>query len=88
MSAIFTIFLARFVAPIPIAVAIVGAFVSRSWWHVAITAFAAASLSEVALRATKPAYSFDPLAFLIGLAAAGLWASWFYWIRLARRKSK
>lgn len=88
MSAVVAIFLARFMAPIPIAVGIVGAFVSRSWWHVAITALAAASMSEFALRLTRPAYSFDPLAFLIGVAAAGLWASWFYWIRLGKRKSK
>ncbi len=88
MSAVFTIFLAKFVAPIPIVVGIVGAYVSRSWWHVLITAFAAASISEIFLRMTMADHSFTPLAFIIGVVAAGLWAAWFYWLRLAKLKGK
>ena len=88
MSAVFAIFLAKFVAPIPIAVGIAGAFVSRSWWHVFITALVAAAIDEIFLRMAKLDHSFDLLAFLIGLVAAGLWAAWFYWIRLARLKNE
>jgi len=88
MSAVFAMFLAKFVAPIPIAVGIAGAFVSRAWWHVFITALVAALLGEVFLRMTKVDHSFNPLAFLIGVVAAGLWAAWFYWIRLAKLKNK
>ena len=88
MSAVFAMFLAQFIAPIPIAVGIAGAFVSRSWWHVLITALVAASIGEIFLRVTKVDHRFDPLASLIGVVAAGLWAAWFYWIRLARLKNK
>ena len=88
MSAIFTMFLAQFVAPIPIAVGIAGAFVSRSWWHVLITALVAASIGEVFLHMTKADHSFTPLAFMIGVVAAGLWAAWFYWIRQAKLEKK
>ena len=88
MSAVFTIFLAKFVAPIPIVAGIVGAYVSRSWWHVLITALVAASISEIFLHMTKADYSFVPLVFMISVFAAGLWAAWFYWLRLAKLKSK
>ena len=88
MSAVFAMFLTQFVAPIPIAVGIAGAFASRSWWHVCITALAAATITEIALRATKVDHSFNLLFFLIGVVAAGLWAAWFYWIRLTRSKSQ
>lgn len=88
MSAVFTMFLAKFVAPIPIAVGIAGAFFSRSWWHVLATAVVAASITEVFLRTTEVDHSFNLLAFLIGVFAAGLWAAWFYWIRLSRLNNK
>lgn len=88
MPAVFAMFLAQFVAPIPITVGIVGAFVSRAWWHVILTALAAASISEIFLRMTKVDHGFNPLVFLTGVAAAGLWAAWFYWLRLARSKNQ
>lgn len=88
MSAVFAMFLAKFVAPIPIAAGIAGAFFSRSWWHVFITALVAASLGEVFLRVTNVDHSFNPLAFLIGVVAAAVWAAWFYWIRLAKLENK
>ncbi len=88
MSAVFAMFLAHFIAPIPIAVGIAGAFVSRAWWHVLITALLAASIGEIYLRVTDVDHSLNPLAFLIGVVAAGLWAAWFYWLRLAKLKNK
>lgn len=88
MAAVFAMFLAQFVAPIPIAVGIAGAFVSRSWWHVPITALVAASITETFLRVTEVDHNFNLLAFLIGVVAAGVWAAWFYWIRLAKLENK
>jgi len=88
MSAVFTMFLAQFVAPIPIAAGIAGAFVSRSWWHVLITALVAASITETFLRVTKVEHSFNLPAFLIGVVASGIWAAWFYWIRLNKLQNK
>ncbi len=84
MSGVFAMFLEQFVAPIPIAVGIAGAFFSRSWWHVLITALAAASITQVFLRMSDVDHSFNLLVFLIGVVAAGLWAGWFYWVRLSR----
>jgi len=88
MSDLFTMFLAQFMAPIPITVGIAGAFFSRSWWHVLLTALVAAGASEVFLRMNEAGHKFDLLTFLVGLFAAGLWAAWFYWIRLSRKKYK
>lgn len=88
MSDVFAIFLAKFVALIPIAAGIAGAFFSRSWWHVLVTALVAASADEVYLRTTNADHGFDLPAFMIGVFAAGLWAAWFYWLRLARLKGK
>ena len=88
MSAVFAMFLAQFVAPIPIAVGIAGAFVARAWWHVLITAVVAASIGEVYVRMTKVDHSFSALGFPLGVVAAGLWAAWFYWLRLARLQNK
>ena len=88
MSAVFTIFLAQFVAPIPIVVGIVGAYFSRSWAHVAITALIAASVSEIYLRMTKEEHGFTLLVFFISIVAGALWAAWFYWIRLSKLQSK
>lgn len=88
MSAVFAIFLTQFIAPIPIIVGIAGAFVSRAWWHVLITAFVAALTSEIFLHIAKTDHSFTLLAFLIAVLAAGLWAAWFYWIRLAKLKNE
>ena len=88
MSAVFAIFLAKFVAPIPIAVGIAGAFFSRSWWHVFVTALVAATIDEIFLRMAKLEHSIDLLAFLIGVIASGLWAAWFYWIRLTKLQNK
>lgn len=88
MSAVFAIFLAKFVAPIPIAIGIAGAFVSRSWGHVLITALVAATVDEVFLRMADVDHSFSTLAFMIGIFASGLWAAWFYWIRLAKLRNE
>ncbi len=88
MSAIFTIFLIQVFAPIVIVFGIAGAFVSRSWWHVLITALAAATTSEVFASLANDDNIFNSVNFLIGVVAAGLWAAWFYWLRLAKRNNK
>ena len=88
MSAVFAIFVAQFMAPLPIVVGIAGAFFSRSWWHVLITALVAVSMGEIYLRTTETDHSFDPLTAFIGLVAAGLWAGWFYWLRLMKLRNE
>ncbi len=88
MSALFTMFLAQFVAPIPIAMGIAGGFVSRSWWHVLITAVLAATVSEYFLGMADPDHRFTLTYYIVGIIAAGLWAAWFYWLRLARQQHK
>ncbi len=87
MSGVFAMFLEQFVAPIPIAVGIAGAFFSRSWLHVLMTAIAAASITQIFLRMSDAEHSFNLLTFLIGVVAAGIWAAWFYWVRLSRTKN-
>ncbi len=87
MSAIFTIFLTQVFAPIVIVVCIAGAFVSRSWWHVLITALAAATTSEGFAGYVNDDNVFNAMNLLIGVVAAGLWAAWFYWLKLAKRNS-
>jgi len=88
MSALFAMFVAQFIAPLPIVVGIAGAFFSRSWWHVLITALVAVSIGEIYLRVTEADHSIDPLAALIGVVAAGLWAAWFYWLRLVKLRNE
>ena len=88
MSDLFAIFVAQFMAPLPIVVGIAGAFFSRSWWHVLVTALVAVSVGEVYLRLTKTDHSLDPLTALVGVVAAGLWAAWFYWLRLMKLKNQ
>lgn len=88
MTAFFALFLAKFMALIPIAVGIVGAFVSRSWWHVLVTAVLAAAIDEIFLRMTEVEHGFSPLAFMTGVIAAGLWAAWFYWLRQAKLRNQ
>lgn len=84
--AIFAVFVAKFLSPIPIVVAIIGAFWSRAWWHVAITAVVAATIGEVLLSATQVTRSFNPAIFLIGVLAAGVWAALAFWIKRVRMK--
>jgi hypothetical protein len=88
MIAVFTIFLTQVFAPIIIVVGIAGAFISRSWWHVLITALAAVAISEITQRYAKDAHIFNPTTILMGIIAAGLWAAWFYWLKLAKKINK
>ncbi|MBZ0215950.1 MAG: hypothetical protein K8F25_05325, partial [Fimbriimonadaceae bacterium] len=60
---IFAIFLAKLFSPVPVVVGIVGAFFSRAWWHVAITAFVAGSINEVLLSAIQETRIFNPTIF-------------------------
>ena len=75
-------------APLHIVVGIAGAFFSRSWWHVLVTAVVAVSIGEIYLRVTEADHRFDPLVALIGVVAAGLWAAWFYWLRLVKLRNQ
>ena len=88
MSDLFAVFVAQFMAPLPIVVGIAGAFFSRAWWHVLVTALVAVSIGEVYLRLTEADHSLDPSTALIGVVAAGLWAVWFYWLRLLKLKNQ
>jgi len=88
LSAVFAIFVAQFMAPLHIVVGIAGAFFSRAWWHVLITALVAVSIGEIYLRVTEADHHLDPLTAVIGIIAAGLWAAWFYWLRLMKLKNQ
>ncbi len=88
MTSIFTIFLAQFISPIPIVVGIAAAFVSRAWWNVGVTAVTATLIGEYFTRMENPEHSFSPLVFATGVLAAAIWAAWFYWIRLTRKKGE
>ena len=88
MTAIFTIFLAKLFTPIAIGIGIAGAFVSRNWWHVLVTAVIAALVSEYFLSMAIADYAFEVLPFVITIIASAIWAAWFYWLALARRTGK
>ena len=83
---IFTIFLAKLLSPGLIAIGIIGAFLSRTWWHIAITAVVAAIFNEALLSATQFTRSFNPIVFFVGIMAAGVWAALAFWVKKIRQK--
>jgi hypothetical protein len=73
---------AKMAEPISIVLAIVGALVSREWWHAAIAALAVAIAGEALLFwAQGGARVFNPVIFTIGLAAAAIWVGLFFAVK-------
>ena len=83
---ILAIFIAKLVSPFPIIVGIIGAFLSKSWWHIIITAMVAASISEFLLSSSQVTRSFNGFVFMIGVLAAAVWAALAFWIKKIRAK--
>lgn len=67
-------FVAMFLDPVRAILALAGGAISRNWWHVLYAALVAAGVVELLLTATQVTRTFNPTTFLIGLAAAGVWA--------------
>ena len=79
----------RLVDPVLIVLALAGGGFSRLWWHVAAAALVVAVLVEALLFSMQPRM-FDLLDFIIGVIAAGIWASIAFTVKqrlAARRKS-
>ena len=72
---VIVILIVRMVDPILIILALVGGGVSRLWWHVAVAALVVAVIVEILLFSIQHTRMFDPLDFVLGAVAAGIWAS-------------
>jgi hypothetical protein len=84
---VLVILIVRMVDPFLIVLALVGGGVSRLWWHVAAVALVVAVIVEILLFSIQHTRMFDPLDFVIGVVAAGIWASIAFTVkrRLAAR---
>jgi hypothetical protein len=84
---VLVILIVRMVDPILIVLALVGGGVSRLWWHVAAAALVVALIVEMLLFSIQRTRMFDPLDFVIGVIAAGIWTSIAFTVKrwLARR---
>jgi hypothetical protein len=59
---------------------------SRAWWHVAVGSVVIAVLDEIILSALQTTRQFNPLVFLVTVAAAGIWSSGAFLIKTSRKK--
>lgn len=88
MVAIVAVFVAKFMSPVLVIVAVLTGFVSRSWLQVMIGVLFAAALHEIALMTMQETRSFNLMVFAIGIVAAAVWAGVIFAIRRGRRKAE
>ena len=81
MAAILAVFLAKLISLSIIALAIIGALISRKWWHILFVAIAATLINEVILNQLYYNMSINPQLILFAMASSALWAALVFWIR-------
>jgi hypothetical protein len=71
----------KFLDPLLIVLAIAGGVISRSWWHVLLTACVVGAIQEAVLFGMQHTRVFNPVNYLAGVAAAWCWAALAHFIR-------
>jgi hypothetical protein len=87
MGAIAAVLIAKLMDPIAIVLGFAAGWFGRVWWHFAITAVASAVIVEVVLYNTQLTHQFNPVFFVIGIFAAGIWVSIAFYIKKRRARS-
>lgn len=85
-TGIATSFVARLVDPAAAVLAVLAAFLIRAWWHIPIAALLIGGIVELTLFKMQLTRSFDPLIFLVGLLAAGVWIAVGYFLRRGEQR--
>ena len=67
-------------------IGLVGGWFSKSWLHVAIVALAGGSAGEIILYFTQDERKFDPVIWLVGVAACFAWAAAAFWLKSFRSR--
>ena len=87
MSALVIGFLVKLLDIPGAVIGLVGGWYSRSWLHLALTALAGGSAGEIALYVLNDDMQFDPVIWLVGIAACFAWAVGANWIRSRLKKA-
>ena len=68
-------------------IGLLGGWFARSWYHLVIVAFIGGSVGEMILYVVKDTREFNPVIWLVGVAACFAWACAAFWVRSLRDRS-
>ena len=87
MSSLAVGFLVKLLDIPGVMIGLTGGWFARNWFHLVITAFIGGSAGEVVLYLIEDTREFNPVIWLVGVAACLAWAAVAYWIRSLRNRS-